>query len=180
MQQNEKTTCSTAVDTQWECGRDAGTPQTTQKGQCKRNRLITVSILRSYELLERANRALVAPWRPNGARTATELHFYCIFILLQIFGANFVHVLGNHSTKNKDAVASLRHSRKLYCLFFGVLHYYSTQQDRLGDTASIWLRFKAYIYEKDITLMLSFSGHMNDRDANCFFTHLVFKFKCFI
>lgn len=59
-QQNEKTTRSNAVDAQRERDREAVKIQKAERYLCKRNRLVTSSILRLYALLERVNGALVA------------------------------------------------------------------------------------------------------------------------
>lgn len=94
---------------------------------CKRNRLITGSILQFCALLERTNGAFGALLRnlPYVTVTATPLRFYCVFMRTQSHGAYFVHaqsgrrrmafynVLDDPTATNEVVIAFLRRCGRL-------------------------------------------------------------------
>uniref|UniRef100_K1Q9B3 Uncharacterized protein n=1 Tax=Magallana gigas TaxID=29159 RepID=K1Q9B3_MAGGI len=49
----------------------------------------------------------------------------------------FFNVQGDPTAMDEDAVAFLRRSRRLYCVYLGVLHYLRTQRDHREDAAPV-------------------------------------------
>lgn len=107
---------------------DTVTSQRTTRGLCAS----------AVDLVYTANSCVpwARQWSSHGAVAATLLRFYCMLFRTQSHDAYFVHVKsarrrmtfynvpGDPITTNEDAVALSRFCRSLYCVNFGVLHFF--------------------------------------------------------